>query len=77
MKQFGGAKLTQASQIMPMHLLNINDIFCILQKNLHSPRKLTKQSALDSPEDNKSSNLSSARHSMTHGNDSQKSFNYK
>ncbi|CAH1714206.1 unnamed protein product [Aphis gossypii] len=73
-KTFGLGDIDSASQSSS---LNREDSSEKEQKNLHSPRKLTKQSALDSPEDNKSSNLSSARHSMTHGNDSQKSFNYK
>ncbi|VVC24664.1 Hypothetical protein CINCED_3A004663 [Cinara cedri] len=45
------------------------------KSNHHSPRKLIKQSALDSPEDNKSSTFSSMRHSLNYGNDSHKSSN--
>lgn len=47
-----------------------------LQKIPHSPRKLIKQSALESPEENKSSTFPSVRHSMNYGSDSQKNSNY-
>lgn len=53
----------------------IISFFTFLQKSPHSPRKLIKQSALDSPEDHKSSAHSSTRRSMNYGNDLHKHSN--